>query len=213
MQDAPIINVKPTDKLKEFADGLHTMSGMVCAVIGDPPLIMARKKLFVIQKHDATTLHYDFRLRVGDVLVSWAVPKGLSTAANEKRLAIRVDDHPVDYADFEGVIPEDEYGGGTVMIWDKGSYEPLVEEKKDMESSMQAALGEGAVKFKLHGEKIKGGYAMAKTGKRGGKDQWVIFKLDDDEADARRKPQSTEPDSVKTDRSMEEIEAEENGDD
>ena len=174
---------------------------------------MSRKNLFVIQKHDATTLHYDFRLRVGDALVSWAVPKGLSTAANEKRLAIRVDDHEVDYADFEGVIPEDEYGAGTVMIWDKGTYEPMTGGKDDAETSMREAIEKGGLKFNLNGSKIKGGYAMAKTGTRDGKDQWVIFKLDDEHADARRNPTSTEPDSVATSRSMDEIESEESGDD
>ncbi|MFP4352910.1 MAG: DNA polymerase ligase N-terminal domain-containing protein [Puniceicoccaceae bacterium] len=169
---------------------------------------MSRKNLFVIQKHDATTLHYDFRLRAGDVLVSWAVPKGLSTAANEKRLAIRVDDHEIDYADFEGVIPEDEYGAGTVMIWDKGTYEPMSGEKDGADGGIKEAIEQGSLKFKLNGEKIQGGYAMAKTGTRDGKDEWVIFKLDDKHADARRNPTRTEPDSVATGRSMDEIEEE-----
>ncbi len=88
-------------------------------------------------------LHYDFPLRVGTALVSWAVPKGLSTTANEKRLAIRVDDHEVDYADFEGVIPEDEYGAGTVMIWDKGTYEPMTSGKDDAKTSMREAIEKG----------------------------------------------------------------------
>jgi len=174
---------------------------------------MNQDKLFVIQKHDASTLHYDFRLRVGDALISWAVPKGLSTAANEKRLAIRVDDHEVDYAEFEGVIPEGEYGAGTVMIWDRGNYEPLLDEKDEAKSSIKEAIEAGALKFKLDGEKIQGGYAMAKTGKQNGQDQWVIFKLDDEAADARRNPTSSEPDSVKTGRSINEIEAEESEDD
>jgi len=177
------------------------------------PIPMNQDKLFVIQKHDASTLHYDFRLRVGDALISWAVPKGLSTAANEKRLAIRVDDHEVDYAEFEGVIPEGEYGAGTVMIWDRGNYEPLLDEKDEAKSSIKEAIEAGALKFKLDGEKIQGGYAMAKTGKQNGQDQWVIFKLDDEAADARRNPTSSEPDSVKTGRSINEIEAEESEDD
>lgn len=166
---------------------------------------------FVIHKHDASRLHYDFRLSIGGVFASWAVPKGLSTAANEKRLAIRVEDHPLDYADFEGTIPEGEYGAGTVMIWDRGGYEPIVDEDED-EKSMEEAREDGALKFELKGEKICGGYAMARTGKREGKEQWVIFKLDDEEADARRNPTSTEPDSVETGRSLEEIEEDESKD-
>ncbi|MFW6233890.1 MAG: DNA polymerase ligase N-terminal domain-containing protein [Spirochaetota bacterium] len=168
-------------------------------------------QLFVVHKHEARTLHYDFRLRIGDVLASWAVPKGLSTAANEKRLAIRVEDHPLDYADFEGVIPEGEYGAGTVMVWDTGTYEPIVDAEED-EKSMGEARDGGALKFKLNGQKLKGGYAMARTGKRAGKEQWVIFKLDDSEADARRNPTSSEPDSVQSGRSLREIRAEEGED-
>lgn len=166
------------------------------------------KNIFIIQKHDAQNLHYDFRLSIDGVLKSWAVPKGLSTKAKEKRLAIRTEDHPVDYADFEGVIPEGEYGAGTVMIWDKGEFESLEE---DNDKSIKKALDDGALKFDLKGKKIKGGYAMARTnqGDDDGNEQWVIFKLDDDKADARRNPLSSEPDSVKTGRSLEEIKKEE----
>lgn len=169
---------------------------------------MTKKYEFVIHEHDASTLHYDFRLRVGDVLASWAVPKGLSTAANEKRLAIRVEDHPLDYRDFEGVIAEGEYGAGTVSIWDRGTYEPLLGDEEDAKS-MEDAREEGKLKFTLKGEKIQGGYAMVRTGKRGGKEQWVLFKLDDEAADARRNPTETEPESVETGRTLDEIEQEE----
>ncbi|MGM9453572.1 DNA polymerase ligase N-terminal domain-containing protein [Legionella bozemanae] len=166
-----------------------------------------KKHIFVIQKHDASHLHYDFRLQNDNVLISWAIPKGLSTAANKKRLAIRTEDHPLDYAKFEGIIPEWEYGAGTVMVWDFGHYE-LIEDKKTMEK----ALKEGALKFFLHGEKIKGGYAMARTQQKKDKEQWVIFKLDDDEADARKKPVRTKPNSVLTGRSLNEIAKEEKKD-
>ena len=165
---------------------------------------LSKEHVFVIQKHDASQLHYDFRLQVGDVLVSWAVPKGLSTAANEKRLAIQTEDHPLDYAKFEGVIPEGEYGAGTVLVWDIGDYVPLTEDESH-EKSMREALKEGALKFTLHGQKLKGSYAMARINSDNDKNQWVIFKLDDEEADARRNPVSTEPDSVLSGRSLEEI--------
>ena len=168
------------------------------------------KRKFVIQKHDASHLHYDFRLQVDNVLVSWAVPKGLSTAANKKRLAIRTEDHPLDYAKFEGVIPEGEYGAGIVMVWDFGDYEPIADKKEDRKS-MKEALKSGSLKFCLHGEKIIGGYAMARMNQDDDK-QWVIFKLDDDKADARRNPVSTEPKSVLTDRTLEEIKKEEKND-
>lgn len=161
------------------------------------------ENIFVIQKHDASHLHYDFRLQIDNALISWAVPKGLSMAANKKRLAIRTEDHPLDYAKFEGVIPEGEYGAGTVMVWDFGHYEPMVDDEQN-KKSMKEALKDGALKFCLHGEKIKGGYAMACINQNDDK-QWVIFKLDDNKADARKNPVSTKPNSVLTGRSLDEI--------
>lgn len=182
----------------------------------DAPHINEDDHVFVIQKHDAQNLHYDFRLNIDGTLVSWAVPKGLSTEANNKRLAIRTEDHPLDYAEFEGVIPDDQYGGGTVMIWDKGAYSPLAhnddedgEKDGEKDKTMREALDDGALKFALNGEKLKGGYAMARIQDDDEDEQWVIFKLDDEHADARRNPVSTEPESVKTGRSMDEIEVDE----
>lgn len=157
--------------------------------------------LFVCQKHDAQHLHYDFRLQDGDVLISWAVPKGLSTAANEKRLAIRTADHPLDYAHFEGVIPEGEYGAGTVLVWDIGCYELLSDSK-----SIKQLISEGTLKFFLKGHKLQGGYAMVRMkDDHKNQEQWLIFKLDDEHADARRNPVSTEPDSVLSGRSLKAI--------
>src|ERR1700746_3252068 len=106
--------------------------------------------IFVIQKHRATQLHYDFRLEADGVLKSWAVPKGPSLDPSVKRLAMEVEDHPVDYAKFEGVIPEGEYGGGTVMVWDYGTYKP------EGDLSAAEALEKGDFKFTLEGEKLKG---------------------------------------------------------
>jgi len=167
------------------------------------------RPIFVIQKHQASSLHYDFRIEVGGVLVSWAVPKGPSTDPSVKRLAIPTEDHPLGYADFEGVIPEDEYGGGTVMVWDRGTYLNL---KKDEEGenapSIEEQISDGHVTIWLDGEKISGGYALIRTSK-GDNPRWLLIKMDDEEADARRNPTSTEQKSVKTGRSLEEIQNEE----
>jgi len=169
------------------------------------------KPIFVIQKHDASRLHYDFRLEIDGVLKSWAVPKGVSTDPRDKRLAVMTEDHPLEYADFEGVIPKEEYGGGTVLIWDAGTYRNLKEEEGDDKKTMAEALDDGHLIFWLEGEKIRGGFALINT--RGGKkDNWLLVKMNDDEADARRNPVSTETESVKSGRTLEEI-AEEDGED
>src|SRR5712671_828722 len=112
---------------------------------------------FVIQKHDASRLHYDFRLEMDGVLKSWAVPKGLPWEKGEKHLAVEVEDHPVEYAGFEGVIPKGQYGGGTVMLWDRGTWTPL-------DPDPDAAYGKGALKFRLDGEKLHGNWALVRMG-------------------------------------------------
>jgi DNA ligase D-like protein (predicted 3'-phosphoesterase) len=161
----------------------------------------------VIQKHDASTLHYDFRIEVDGVLKSWALPKGPSTNPSEKRLAVPTEDHPLDYADFEGVIPEGEYGAGTVLVWDRGTYENIT--KKDDETmSMVEALNQGHALIRLSGDKLSGGYALQRMGKGKGK-RWLLVKMDDEEADARRNPVSTEPKSVLSGRTIDEIAREE----
>jgi DNA ligase D-like protein (predicted 3'-phosphoesterase) len=162
------------------------------------------RPVFVIQKHDASTLHYDFRLEVDGVLKSWAVPKGPSTDPRERRLALPTEDHPLDYADFEGVIPEEDYGAGTVLIWDAGPYRNLRSEKEEDGASMVQSLEEGKVEVWLKGQKLRGGYALIRTGD--GEDaRWLLIKMDDEEADARRNPTSTEPKSVLSGRDLEEI--------
>src|SRR6478735_5922491 len=124
---------------------------------------------FVIQKHDASHLHYDFRLEMEGVLKSWAVPKGPSTDPAIKRLAMMVEDHPFDYRNFEGIIPKGQYGGGTVIVWDEGTYEMAGEfgSKKEMEKSLLQGLKKGKIHFLLHGKKLKGEFALVKTTGRG----------------------------------------------
>jgi DNA ligase D-like protein (predicted 3'-phosphoesterase) len=161
------------------------------------------KPAFVIQKHDASNLHYDFRIEVDGVLKSWAVPKGPSTDPREKRLAIPTEDHPLEYASFEGVIPEDQYGGGTVLVWDHGYYENITE-KDDETIPISEALKQGHALIRLFGEKLCGGYALQRTGKDEDA-RWLLVKMDDDQADARRNPVSTQPNSVLTGRTIEEI--------
>jgi len=130
--------------------------------------------LFVIQKHDATRLHYDFRLEMEGVLKSWAVPKGLPTAKGDRRLAVEVEDHPIEYADFEGTIPEGNYGAGTVMVWDTGTYSV-----KDVAPTQ--ALAEGKLHFTLNGKKLRGDWTLVRMRSRGeAKPQWLLLKSGED---------------------------------
>lgn len=159
--------------------------------------------IFVVQKHDATSLHYDLRLEVDGILKSWAVPKGPSTDPRERRLALPTEDHPLEYAQFEGVIPADEYGGGTVMVWDRGTYRNLKERDGD-EVPVGESFEDGQVEVWLEGEKLRGGYAVIRT-QGGDEPRWLLIKMKDECADARRNPTSTENESVLTGRTMEEI--------
>ncbi|HEY5311624.1 MAG TPA: DNA ligase D [Pirellulales bacterium] len=160
-------------------------------------------RLYVIQKHAASHLHYDFRLELDGVLKSWAVPKGPNLDPGVKRLAMQVEDHPVDYGDFEGIIPQGEYGGGTVMLWDHGSWEPV--------GDPHAAYRAGRLKFTLHGEKLHGGWMLVRRGgaKSGEERHWFLFKEHDD---AARGPRGKDilleqPLSVTTDRDLDAIAA------
>jgi DNA ligase D-like protein (predicted 3'-phosphoesterase) len=159
--------------------------------------------IFVIQKHAARNLHYDFRLEVDGVLKSWAIPKGPSTDPRDKRLAVPTEDHPLEYAGFEGVIPAGEYGGGTVLVWDTGSYRNLTE-KKGAAIPMGEAVAHGHVKVWLEGRKLKGGYALTRF-KTGKDESWLLIKADDTEAGPARNPVADEPGSVLTGRTIEEV--------
>ncbi len=161
--------------------------------------------IFVVQMHNATTLHYDFRLEVDGVLKSWAVPKGPSLNPKERRLAIPTEDHPIGYADFEGVIPAESYGAGTVLIWDRGTYKNLTREG-DRELGVARAIERGHASVWLWGEKIRGGYALTRfrTGKG---EAWLLVKMDDAEADIDRDLVATEPRSVVSGRTLADIAA------
>jgi DNA ligase D-like protein (predicted 3'-phosphoesterase) len=171
---------------------------------GDAVSSSERRPIFVIQKHDASRLHYDFRLEVDGVLKSWAVPKGPSTDPREKRLAVPTEDHPMDYAEFEGVIPEGEYGAGTVLVWDMGHFRNLKKDEDGNTVPLSESVEKGHVTVWLEGKKLTGGYSLVRTSK--GKDErWLLVKMKDEEADARRNPVSTEPKSVLTDRTLKDV--------
>lgn len=150
----------------------------------------AKKLYFVVQKHKATALHYDFRLEAGGVMPSWAIPKGPSLDARVKRLAMMTEDHPLDYRHFEGVIPEGNYGAGSVIVWDQGTYFPEVQEengkriqikdKKEAEKVMEEGFKKGEMKFFLMGKKLKGSFALVKTHGFAGKNAWLLIKHRDE---------------------------------
>jgi len=150
---------------------------------------------FVIQKHDARSLHYDFRLEIDGVLKSWAVPKGPSNDPRVKRLAVPTEDHPLEYADFEGVIPEPEYGAGTVMVWDFGTYKNL------RSISMEDSLAQGKLEVRLAGRKLKGAFVLVRTGFGMKKPGWLLKKMADEYA-GTTEPVDVGPDSAKTGRTL-----------
>jgi bifunctional non-homologous end joining protein LigD len=161
-----------------------------------------RSRIFVVQKHDATRLHYDFRLAVNGVLASWAVPRGPSMNPADKRLAVRTEDHPLEYARFEGVIPPGQYGAGTVMVWDLGKYEPL-------ENPPEEQLARGKLQIVLQGEKLRGGFTLVKIENRSmnsRRDYWLLIKSRDEYAGPSWDIESARFDrSVLSGRSLKEI--------
>lgn len=138
-----------------------------------------RKLIFVIQKHRATRLHYDLRLEVDGVLKSWAVPKGPSLDPADKRLSIQVEDHPLDYANFEGIIPEGNYGAGEVIVWDQGYYSAVgADSDKETEKMMEEGLEKGGLHFILYGHKLKGTFSLVRF--HGEKNEWLLIKKNDE---------------------------------
>lgn len=155
---------------------------------------------YFIQRHNASRLHYDFRLEIEGTLKSWAVPKGPSLDPSAKHLAAMVEDHPLSYGDFEGNIPKGEYGGGSVMLWDRGTFELIGEEDG------LAQIKRGDLKFRLHGEKLSGTWALVLMKGRGKGNEWLIIKKQDEAADPKWSIEDHAW-SVKTGRSQEEIAA------
>lgn len=171
------------------------------------PELKKRKQtdlIYVIQKHKASNLHYDLRLELNGVLKSWAMPKGPSTNPSHRKLAVPTEDHPIEYADFEGIIPECEYGAGAVIVWDKGTYRNL---KNNI--SLEEAYNEGKLEIFIDGKKLKGSYVLLRTDKKQDKDQrWLLIKMKDRYADASVNPIETEPESVISGRKIEDIKKE-----
>ncbi len=214
-------DVDPAEALAEYRrrrDFSHTAEPA-----GNEPTSAAERPIFAVQKHAASNLHYDFRLEMGGVLKSWAVPKGPSLDPADKRLAVMVEDHPLEYAAFEGTIPEGEYGGGTVMLWDFGWWEPdlawinaaatkrhhpagSVHETSATENAVdpEKELATGELKFILHGHKLSGSWALVQMKGRGAKN-WLLLKHRDDGARTGYDLLGESPDSVLSGRSLDEI--------
>jgi len=189
------------DQLKAYRARRHfEMTPEPAGKAQKPPAI---RPIFVIQKHKATNLHYDLRLEAGGVLKSWAVPKGPSSDPKVKRLAMPTEDHPLEYADFEGTIPKGEYGAGTVAVWDRGTYRNL-KFKDGQEIPPETAIADGHITFWLEGRKLQGGFALTRTG-QGGRARWILVKMSDEKADPAHDPVLEKPDSVLSGRSLEEI--------
>jgi DNA ligase D-like protein (predicted 3'-phosphoesterase) len=155
------------------------------------------KPTFVVQQHDATAMHYDFRLEAGGVLKSWAVPKGPSLDPAVKRLAVPTEDHPLDYEKFEGVIPKGEYGAGPVIVWDTGTYENQTTDSSGHPVDVPEAIERGHVSFDLHGRKLRGGYSLTRL-RSGREPAWLLVKKNDTFASRQTDPERDEPESVRS---------------
>jgi len=167
---------------------------------GKVPKAQGKTLHFVIQKHAASHLHYDFRLELDGVMKSWAVPKGPSLDPTVRRLAMEVEDHPISYNTFEGTIPQGEYGGGTVMLWDRGTYEA----DDGGAESLRRGYEKGELRIVMHGKRLQGGFVLARL-RRPGRPQWLLIKRRDDYADPERDLTAEETTSIVSRRTMEQI--------
>ena len=163
----------------------------------------SKNRIFVIQKHEASRLHYDFRLEIDGVLVSWAVPKGPSLNPADKRLAVMTEDHPMAYRNFEGIIPKGQYGGGTVMIWDYGTYKNI-REKDGKIVPMEQCLKDGKIDIELKGKKLDGAFSLIQIRGKDSKN-WLLIKENDEFASKVKNPVNTKTKSAKTDKTMTQI--------
>ncbi|MBB5931077.1 DNA polymerase ligase N-terminal domain-containing protein [Streptomyces echinatus] len=176
-------------------------SGQAPAAGGDRPR-------FVVQIHDARRMHFDFRLQVDDVLKSWSVPKGPSGDPGDKRLAVPTEDHPLEYEEFEGTIPKGEYGGGTVIVWDRGTYEPLSHDRRGDPVDFAESLERGHATFRLHGSKLHGEYALTRF--RGGRDEeqaWLLVRKGPARSAGHGTPDPRRARSVRTGRTLAQVAA------
>ncbi|MEU3859931.1 DNA polymerase ligase N-terminal domain-containing protein [Streptomyces sp. NPDC028722] len=163
---------------------------------------------FVVQIHDARRMHFDFRLQVGDVLKSWSVPKGPSDDPGDKRLAVPTEDHPPAYEDFEGVIPKGEYGGGTVIVWDRGTYEPLSHDRRGRPVDFAESLERGHATFRLRGAKLHGDYALTRfRDGTDGEEAWLLVRKGPARPDAHGTPDPRRARSVRTGRTLAQVAA------
>jgi DNA ligase D-like protein (predicted 3'-phosphoesterase) len=150
--------------------------------------------VFVVQKHAATRLHYDFRLEIDGVLKSWAIPKGPSLSPKERRLAVLTDDHPLSYKDFEGVIPEGYYGAGSVIVWDRGRFTNIKKDKKGNPMPLTTCFRRGTIEVILRGKKLKGAFALIRMREK----NWLLIKMKDDEVNTKEDILKMRPESVKS---------------
>lgn len=163
-----------------------------------------KKNIFVIQKHQSSTLHYDFRLQIGNILKSWVIPKGPSLNHKNKRLAILTEDHNLDFANFEGEIPSGKYGAGKMIVWDRGNYENITT-KNDIKISMEKAFENGEISIYLKGEKLKGSFSLILMKNQNDPKNWLLIKHNDKYEESEFDPLIELPNSVISNLSIEEI--------